>query len=175
MKKTFFVFILSIFVLSGCSILNPYKSDFSCPDYDKGKCIQVEDAYKESVKGRGAAINSAERDKACRQCLAEAKKRDLPEEAYCSSCYNRPEGAKGVAYDLENGKTETLYQKEVNKKLTAMLKQPNTPLIAPPKVMRVLMLPYKGDLNELYMMRYVYLMTDDPRWVIGDYLIEKED
>jgi conjugal transfer pilus assembly protein TraV len=56
-----------------------------------------------------------------------------------------------------------------------MLKAPNTPLIAPPQVMRVLVLPYKGDMNELYMMRYIYLLIDDPKWVVGNYLIDAEE
>jgi conjugal transfer pilus assembly protein TraV len=56
-----------------------------------------------------------------------------------------------------------------------MLKEPNTPLLAAPQVMRVLVLPYRGDQNELYMMRYVYLLTDDPKWVMGNYLIDSEE
>ena len=59
--------------------------------------------------------------------------------------------------------SETMYQNAVNKKLATMLKAPNTPLIAPPQIMRILVLPYKGDMNELYMMRYVYLLIDDPQ------------
>jgi conjugal transfer pilus assembly protein TraV len=68
-----------------------------------------------------------------------------------------------------------MYQRAVNKKLAIMLKAPNTPLIAPPQVMRVLVLPYKGDMNELYMMRYIYLLIDDPKWVVGNYLIDAEE
>jgi len=71
--------------------------------------------------------------------------------------------------------SETMYQRAVNKKLATMLKAPNTPLIAPPQVMRVLVLPYKGDMNELYMMRYIYLLIDDPKWVVGNYLIDAEE
>jgi conjugal transfer pilus assembly protein TraV len=60
-----------------------------------------------------------------------------------------------------------MYQRAVNKKLATMLKAPNTPLIAPPQVMR--------DMNELYMMRYIYLLIDDPKWVVGNYLIDAEE
>ena len=56
-----------------------------------------------------------------------------------------------------------------------MLKEPNTPLLAPPKVMRICILPYRGDQNELYMMRYVYLLVDEPKWVVGDYLVDGEE
>ena len=51
------------------------------------------------------------------------------------------------------------------KKLAGLLDEPKTPLIAPPKVMRVLLLPYKND-RDLYMYRYAYFVVDDFRWVL---------
>ena len=60
---------------------------------------------------------------------------------------------------------ETAYQEGVYKKLTGLLEEPKTPLIAPPKVMRVLLLPYKND-RDLYMYRYAYFVVDDFRWVL---------
>lgn len=54
------------------------------------------------------------------------------------------------------------------RRLTGMLEAPETPLVAPPKVMRVLLLPYEGDQEELYLTRYAYLFTDRPRWVLTD-------
>jgi conjugal transfer pilus assembly protein TraV len=66
------------------------------------------------------------------------------------------------------------YQTEVFKKLSGLLRDPVTPVIAPPVVMRVLILPYKGDENELYLNRYVLLLVDQPKWVMGDYLFNSE-
>ena len=60
---------------------------------------------------------------------------------------------------------EKAYQEGVYKKLTGLLDEPKTPLIAPPKVMRVLLLPYKND-RDLYMYRYAYFVVDDFRWVL---------
>jgi conjugal transfer pilus assembly protein TraV len=60
---------------------------------------------------------------------------------------------------------EKAYQEGVYKKLAGLLDEPKTPLIAPPKVMRVLLLPYKNDKN-LYMYRYAYFVVDDFRWVL---------
>jgi conjugal transfer pilus assembly protein TraV len=60
---------------------------------------------------------------------------------------------------------EKTYQEGVYKKLAGLLDEPKTPLIAPPKVMRVLLLPYKNDKN-LYMYRYAYFVVDDFRWVL---------
>jgi conjugal transfer pilus assembly protein TraV len=60
---------------------------------------------------------------------------------------------------------EKAYQEGVYKKLAGLLEEPKTPLIAPPKVMRVLLLPYKND-RDLYMYRYAYFVVDDFRWVL---------
>jgi len=60
---------------------------------------------------------------------------------------------------------EKAYQEGVYKKLSGLLEEPKTPLIAPPKVMRVLLLPYRND-RDLYMYRYAYFVVDDFRWVL---------
>ena len=134
---------ICLFGIYGCGsigkVMNPYGDEFACPGYDKGQCVQVESAYRQSMD----------------------KKKEPPLSRNGSPA--------------DTGNSETMYQREVNRKLAGLLKKPNTPLLAPPKVMRVLMLPYKGDLNELYMMRYVFIMADEPRWVIGDYLVEQEE
>ncbi len=70
--------------------------------------------------------------------------------------------AKGTVLPT-NG--EKAYQEGVYKKLAGLLDEPRTPLIAPPKVMRVLLLPYKND-RDLYMYRYAYFVVDDFRWVL---------
>ncbi|MFB3925187.1 MAG: TraV family lipoprotein [Syntrophales bacterium] len=134
---------ICLFGIYGCGsigkAMNPYGDEFACPSYDRGQCVQVESAYRQSM--------------------------DKKKESSLSR--------NGSSADT--GNSETMYQREVNRKLAGLLKKPNTPLLAPPRVMRVLMLPYKGDLNELYMMRYVFIMADEPRWVIGDYLVEQEE
>jgi conjugal transfer pilus assembly protein TraV len=41
-------------------------------------------------------------------------------------------------------------------------------MVVAPKVMRVLMLPYEGQDEELYLYRYAYIFTDRPRWIMTD-------
>lgn len=60
------------------------------------------------------------------------------------------------------------YQEALYSRMVGLLKQPETPLVAPPKVMRVLMLPYEGKDEELYLYRYAYIFTDRPRWILSD-------
>ena len=63
------------------------------------------------------------------------------------------------------------YRSALYDKFSGLLKEPKTPIVAPPKVMRVLLLPYTGQENEFYMLRYVYFFVDKPRWILGDSVI----
>ncbi len=148
MKKTLSCLLLAAITLAGgCSILNPYKSDFTCPQKENGKCVNVEKAYDESLlKGKDKG------DKA-----GITRKKDIPEKTHA---------------DGPGQRSDLLYQDEVYRKLAGLLREPVTPLVAPPQVMRVLLLPYKGEGGELFMPRYVYFMTEDPRWIMGGYLQE---
>lgn len=139
--KFLIIFVLSVFFLYGCStvgnVLNPYDSEFQCPETQKGKCVSVADAYKESE-------DSA---KGLRELIIEDKKKTT---------------------------TFTAYEDAVFEKMASLLKEPVTPIVAPPPVIRVLFLSYKGDGNELFMPRYIYFFADEPKWVMGDYILGKE-
>ena len=67
---------------------------------------------------------------------------------------------------------EVSYKQSLFKKFDGLLREPTTPVVAAPQVMRVLLLPYKGAGNDLYMMRFVYFFVDEPRWVLGDSIID---
>jgi len=113
--------------------VNPYKSSFNCPLGDNGKCVNMTDAYKESLQ---------------------------PENALQPS--------RTATTDTQQARPETMYQASLYKKLTGLLDEPTTPVIAPPKVMRVLFLPYRGSDKELYLYRYVFFVADDYAWTLGD-------
>ena len=59
----------------------------------------------------------------------------------------------------------TDYQKEMKLKLASLIEEPKAPLISPPKIMRVLILPYQGNDGELFMPRYTYFRVDDGKWL----------
>jgi len=121
------------FVFAGCGFLNPYNSEFSCPEADKGKCAPIKSVYQEDLQNT-----------------------DL----------------KRTTENTLKPPSSNLYHKELYEKLAAMLKKPKTPIVSAPKVVRVLFMPYKGDSGELFMQRYVYLMIDNPKWVMGEYLTD---
>jgi len=143
---------------SGCAVINPYESDFSCPDTYHGKCISVQGAYEESLSGKDDAyvnnINSCiggncpDREESDRLPAKPGTVEDRNYNAYRSALYTR--------YDQ-------------------LLREPQTPVVAPPKVMRILLLPYKGQDGEFFMYRYAYFFTEEPKWLLGDSVEAFED
>jgi conjugal transfer pilus assembly protein TraV len=135
--------LLFAIVAAGCaSAMNPYDSNFTCPFAEKGKCVSLQTAYEESLKDNsgGEALR------------AEFKGKDS-------------DGAQDPKLAEPN---KTAYQKAFYRKVTNLLEKPETPMIVTSQALRVLVLPYKGDDNMLFMQRYVYFFVDDPRWVLDN-------
>lgn len=123
----------------------PYASEFSCPKSGDGSCGSLPQAYENSVVGYTPKMD----------------KSDKKEEGKSSK---------------DNGDTSYLmYRDSLHNKLSGLLKEPVTPVLNPPTVMRVLLLPYVGEDNELYTLRYAYLLVNEFKWVVGDYLRESPD
>ena len=139
MRKLIFYFLLFLaFALAGCAgAMNPYSSSFSCPNFKNGRCVSVEDAYKDSTDG---------------------KYQDLWKESGAGK--SKKEKAAPTQVDL--------YQSALYGRLNGLLQSPVSPMVVPPQVMRVLVLPYTGTDDELYMERYVYLFLSGPRWLLND-------
>ena len=79
------------------------------------------------------------------------------------------ESGAGTSKKEEVAPTEAnLYQSALYSRLNGLLKSPVSPMVVPPQVMRVLILPYTGRDNELYMGRYVYLFLSGPKWLLND-------
>ena len=179
MKKALYSIIASG-LLCGCSMINPYQSEFSCPDTFKGKCASVREVYLEDAAG--SQQNSAEQYKAEKPVARSG----------CTTTYSGMEG-EGMVTTCTDGvpadtgamsagsataalpvagnpeeRSYNQYRSALFDKFSGLLKEPKTPIVAPPKVMRVLLLPYTGQENEFYMLRYVYFFVDKPRWILGD-------
>nr|WP_269755876.1 TraV family lipoprotein [Desulfogranum marinum] len=52
--------------------------------------------------------------------------------------------------------------------VASLLDEPKKPILQPPKIMRVLLLPYEGEGEELFMTRYVYVKVEDSDWILSD-------
>lgn len=135
--------------LGGCGTMGVYESDFSCPQTYNGRCISLQGAYDLALEGKDTPSKTLSQTEGGERSLVPQPD---PEE---------------VAH--------TSYKESLYKRFDGLLKEPATPMVAPPQVMRVLLLPYKGESNELYMLRYVYFFVDEPKWVLGDSLISIEE
>jgi hypothetical protein len=84
-----------------------------------------------------------------------------------SSYSTKKPDTSNSASDPKQINPRDIYQQEMAKKLTSYIRQPNTPFISPPTVMRTLILPYKASSKDLYSERYIYIVVDEPQWVMS--------
>lgn len=52
--------------------------------------------------------------------------------------------------------------------IAALLEEPEKPILQPPKILRVLLLPYEGEGEELFMTRYAYIKVEDSAWILSE-------
>lgn len=132
---------LSSLLLSGCGpILNPYEEHFKrkAPAED-GKCLDTPSAYLEARYPEPAPGS----DETCPDCI---------------------KGAMAPTTLLS-----TIPAQDARYRLLAdLLIEPEKPLLRPPKILRVLMLPYEGEGGELFMTRYVYLQVENGKWLLTE-------
>jgi len=132
------------FTLTSCSsLMNPYSSSFSCPNYYKGKCVSLTEAYEESIH------NTDGKPASQKQTTAQKQMKDLAINTYSK----------------KQTSALNLYQKDMLRKMRKLIQEPKTPIVMPPRVMRVLILPYVNSQNELEMGRYVYFFVGKPKWI----------
>jgi conjugal transfer pilus assembly protein TraV len=156
---------IGVLTMSGCALMNPYDSNFSCPESSSGKCVSVQTAYSESATPAGT-ISKAIADHKGESCS--------PEDASAGTCIDGEKGVKLTSASKEDSNYNH-YRTALFDKFSGLLKEPVTPVVAPPKTMRVLLLPYTGQDNEFYMLRYVYFFVDEPRWLLGDSVLSGEE
>ena len=110
------------------------------------------------------AINPYEEDFKCR----------APDDA--GKCVDTPTAYKDARYPrLEDELLEPLESrsrknalKHRYKTVAGLLREEKKPLLVPAKILRVLLLPYRGQDGELFMSRYVYIKIEDSRWILTD-------
>ncbi len=132
-------------LLAGCSTFSPYDSDFSCKNDDHGSCEHPQEAYDKALKNDGAAIRDQD------------KSEEYAEDHKHSNGQGRSDQYLG-------------YKNEVYGELQLLLKQPDTPVLAPAKTVRTLILPYRDPVNKrrLYMSRFVYSVLEEPHFILGE-------
>lgn len=155
---------------SGCSaIVSPYNGEFQCPDTDKGKCASVQTAYKESMDnplvktdpGSPAETEGKSDKPPCETCG------EGSHQLYQGKAMRSPTEPVHLPDTPASRDPEYRYQDALYRKLASLIRQPSTPVVVPPDVVRVLILSYTGSDNELFSYRYVYFFATDPKWIIS--------
>ena len=85
--------------------------------------------------------------------------------AYKKARYPKP--TSGVEAEQATGITREI-QDNRYRLVAGLLQEEKKPLLQPPKILRVLLLPYKGEGGELFMSRYVYVKIEDSKWILTD-------
>ncbi len=133
----FLAFALLALAASSCgTVMNPYKSGYKCSPDDFGKCVSVQEAYQESL---GESVRK-------------------PGEA------RDPEDTEDKRQAPAN--PELAYQQGVYRKMAKMMAEPETPIVVPPPVVRVLFFSYRGEGNVLFGYRRAFFFADEPRWIM---------
>jgi len=128
-------------------------------------CAPIENAinpYEETFKCR-AGEDTGE----CIDTPTAYKKARYPESEVDRYIEERPDNQVNGLYEKNITVQDQRY-----KTLTRLLEKPKKPLLQPPKILRVLLLPYKGEDEELFMTRYVYVKIENSKWILTD-LVEK--
>lgn len=163
MKKSLIT--IGLLLTSGCALLNPYESSFSCPETANGKCVSVQTAYRESKLP--AVSNPAE--------PVTDRKEEAGPNSSDSACFDNACSDRKSDLAQNSSSSESRYRSALFDTFSGLLKEPVAPIVAPPRTMRVLLLPYTGQENEFYMLRYVYFFIDEPRWLLGDTVSSGEE
>jgi conjugal transfer pilus assembly protein TraV len=148
------ILILSLSLLSGCSMLIPYEDEFACKRSDNmGKCISTEEAYKELTTGTDLAPYakpaSQQDDDDESKSLSKMKKVDSP-----NSGYNQ-------------------YIDANYKETAKLLKAGITPILSSGETIKIVLVPNRVTERMLLSERIMYVIIEEPEFIMGDYLIKK--
>ena len=147
MRKMKLIHVMAVFLclgLQSCATMkdavNPYDEDFHCRAKDtEGKCVDTPAAYQDARYPQPVVESQPAADGKTPVVVVSPLKASKDE-------------AKANQY----------------RTISELLDKQETPMLNPPKILRVLILPYKGEKNELFMTRYAYLEIEKASWVLTD-------
>jgi conjugal transfer pilus assembly protein TraV len=138
MHKTVTLLVATLLVTGCGSLVNPYHESFSCKASDEG----------------GACVDTM-------TAYADAQVTEPAD--------NRPMRPSLAGVPGQDAATaRAVYEDRYYRRLAGILEEPQVPVIEPPKIMRVLVMPYKGEGGELFMPRYSFIQVEDARWVLAE-------
>lgn len=131
-------------LLSACqSVFNPYDDSFQCPDMNEGTCTSIPNAYRQSIDGKPLP------DRECIECSE-----------------NKDEEKLDESKSTPSKDSKNLYLEKRFEKLHALIGIDHPPIVVPPEVVRILVMSYTGNENEMFGFRYIYFFATDPSWLL---------
>ncbi len=147
------IFALFVFC-SGCaSVFNPYSDEFQCEETYKGRCADIHTAYGESVNN----MDSKEIARMKEKCEEEGK-----------DC-NKQINPFALKHKDKISEAKTSFQTRQFVRLAGLIDEPEAPLVAPPEIVRVLILSYTTDENAMMGYRHAYFIASPPRWILSTF------
>lgn len=161
-----------LFFISGCGrvidkAVNPYHGEFACPQAERGKCIGIREAYSESYL-RDDSLADLERR------IRDMKKRKAEEKEQEDMGYRISLDEDRKAFDELDEITyiRKMYLSKLYDTILRSFGDTSVPLIIPPKVVRVVILPYTEG-GVFYGKRQVFVVVDDYKWVLDQDVFDK--
>jgi len=153
--------LFSLFVMTGCSgTLMPYESSFQCPGGYNGICESIDDAYHDSVNG----IDARQFDEKWKEHKAdwEESHAELIAARKSISAIDKASGT------VSTGQKPVSYRESYLRKMKDLIDAPETPVLVPPKVIRILVLPRTYEQRRsLVGSHYLFSQLEDgPRWIL---------
>lgn len=167
------ILLIAIVATAGCSV-TPYRNDFACAlKDDYGKCIDMAGAYEEAVTGRDSgAPRLSKKGKAVEPVTTPVGVTASPTAAPVQSSPDSAALAVSAAADEFGAYRAAVYQQ-----MRGMLTNPTAPMIRPARTVRTLIISYENreNRNRLYMPRYVFSISEESQFVMGEYLNRRSD
>jgi conjugal transfer pilus assembly protein TraV len=141
----------SFLFLTGCAgmaqeLFNPYDDEFACPFSDPGKCASLRDAYEASL-------------------LDEEGKKTVSGQVQAAPC-ETGDCPPVVSASTASPSSKAVYKERQFETIASLIQEEEPPVVIPPEVVRVLILSYTGDQNEMFGFRYAYFFATDPQWML---------
>lgn len=149
---------LFLLTLSGCSSLIPYEEEFACKrPNNMGKCIDTEQAYEEARTGRSTTPY--------------AVPASMQDDDNDGNAEVRPTLNLHIA-SPNHGYNQYL---DANYRETAkLLKSGITPVLSNGDTIKIVLVPNRVTDKMLLSERIMYVIIEEPEFIMGDYLIEKK-
>lgn len=147
---------ISLLATAGC---NPYASEFKCgKDTPFGICGSTPEVYSQVVDSPRPAENPPNGEVVLDTC-PDCAKSGKPKPTQASPAPGQPPAL-------------TAYEEALLTKEATLLKQPVTPIVVPPPVMRIKFFSMQGETGDvLDMDSYRFVILGKPKFLLGNQLV----